>query len=99
MSCQYFNKPVIIMGLIIDVNSEIGAHDWRDLGYLICLRYLFISRAVKNLTYFPLYERNMFELPYDKSTKVIMNYSFLLRLVKILFIYSLIMNLFGQKFG
>ena len=34
------------MVLILDVNSVIGAHVRREIGYLICLRYLFGARAV-----------------------------------------------------
>ena len=39
------------MVLILDGNSEIGAHVWRNLGYLICLRQLFRSQK-KNLVSF-----------------------------------------------
>ena len=28
------------MALILDGNIEIGAHVWRDLGYLICSKHL-----------------------------------------------------------
>ena len=38
------------MVLILDDNSEIGARVGSDLGYLICLRHLFISGAVINLS-------------------------------------------------
>ena len=33
------------MVLILDGNSEIVAHVWRDFVYLICLRHMFKSRA------------------------------------------------------
>ena len=54
------------MLLILDGISQIGAHDWSDLGYLICLRRVFRSRADTNMfvfskkTYFSSYVRNMF---------------------------------------
>ena len=35
-----------------DGNSEKGAHVWSDLGSLICLRHLFRSRAVTDMTSF-----------------------------------------------
>ena len=35
--------------LIIDGNSEIGAHMWS----YFCLKHLFMSRAVTNLIFFP----------------------------------------------
>ena len=66
-------KVIIELGLdasivlILDSNSGIGTHVRSDLGYLICLRHLFRSRAVTNLiflslenTYFPSCVRNMF---------------------------------------
>ena len=31
--------------LKLDGNSEIFAHEWSDLGHLICLRHLFGSRT------------------------------------------------------
>ena len=55
-----------VMVLILDGNSEIGAHAWCHLCYLICLRHLYGSSAVTNLnfscsekTYFPSYVHNM----------------------------------------
>ena len=36
------------MGLILDGDSEIGAHVRIDLGYLICSRHLLRLRAVTN---------------------------------------------------
>ena len=35
--------------LILDGNSEIGAHMSSEIGKLICLRHLFKSTAVANL--------------------------------------------------
>ena len=52
--------------LILDGNSEIGAHVRSNLWYLICLRHWFRPRAVGNCiifsarTYFPLCVRNIF---------------------------------------
>ena len=40
-------KPCMV--LISDGNPEIGVHMQSDLGYLICLRHLFISRAGTNI--------------------------------------------------
>ena len=37
------------MILLLDSNSEIGAHVWSEIGNLICLRYLSRSKAVVNL--------------------------------------------------
>ena len=37
--------------IILDGNSEIGAHLWSTLGYFICLRHLYGSRAVLNLIF------------------------------------------------
>ena len=37
------------MVLILDGNSARGAHNCSDLGYLICIRRLFRSRADTNL--------------------------------------------------
>jgi len=50
------------MVLKINGNSEIGAHVWSDLGYLICLRHMFISRVVIRVekTYHSLYTLNIF---------------------------------------
>ena len=39
--------PCSIMVLILDGNSEIGAQVLSYLGYLICVRYLFSSRAAQ----------------------------------------------------
>ena len=39
----------IAMVLVLDGNVEIGAHVWSEISNLICLRHLFISRAVANL--------------------------------------------------
>ena len=58
----YYTKfPTICgrMALILDGNSELGAHVWSDIRYLICLRHLFSSRLVANLLFFT-YMRNMF---------------------------------------
>ena len=54
MRKQNFSKGIkhlegATMALILDDNSEIGAHVARHLGYLICLRHLFRSKAVKIL--------------------------------------------------
>ena len=59
---------------ILDGDSEIGAHVWRDLGYLICLRHLFRSTAFTNITFFlwkDIYMRNIvtyYKLPCNTST-------------------------------
>ena len=37
------------MVLILDGNSEIGAHVWSDIGYSIRLSHLFSARAITNL--------------------------------------------------
>ena len=42
------------MVLILDGNSEIGAHVWSNLCYLICLRHLIRSKTVTNLI-FPIF--------------------------------------------
>ena len=58
--------PPTLSMVLIDGNSEIGAHVRSNLCYLICLRHLIRSRAVTNRisisekTYFALYVRNMF---------------------------------------
>ena len=39
----------IVMVLILDGNSEIGAHVWSEIGAKICLRHLFRSTAVAGL--------------------------------------------------
>ena len=44
------NSPNMV--LILDDNSEIGAHEWSDLDYLICLRHFFGSREATNLIFF-----------------------------------------------
>ena len=44
---------------MLDGYSEIGAHDWSDLGYLNCLRHLLGPRAVTNLIFF-LKKRHVF---------------------------------------
>ena len=58
---QTLNKLDGIIGqtmvLILDGNSEIGAHIRSTLCYLICLRYSFRWKAV---TYFPSCVRNIF---------------------------------------
>ena len=55
------------MFLILDGNTEIGAHVWSDLSFLICVRYLSRSRTDTNLmlsssekNHFPSYVRNLF---------------------------------------
>ena len=68
------------MVLILDGNSEIGAHLSSNLCYLICVRHLFRSRAVTNLI------NNRFdvihtcvirsELPSDISTMGIDKYTY-----------------------
>ena len=63
------------MAIIIDGNSEIGAHARSNLCYLNCLRHLIRLRAIKNLIFF-LQERPIFldtcatcsELPSNIST-------------------------------
>ena len=45
-------KFICLMVLILAGNSEIGAHVWSDLGYLIDLFKAFVSKAVTNLNYF-----------------------------------------------
>ena len=53
------------MVLVLDGNSEIGAHVWSDLDYLICLRLVYIEGRHKpdlvlsEKTYFPSYVRSM----------------------------------------
>ena len=57
------------MVFIFDSNSEIGAHVRSNLGYLICLLNLYISRAVKDLFYSS--EKTCFplsELPSNRNT-------------------------------
>ena len=44
----FFRACGQIMVLIVDGNSELGAHVGNNLWYLICLRHLIISRAVTN---------------------------------------------------
>ena len=39
------------MVLILDGNSEIGAHLWCDIGQLICLKHLFRPSAVTYLIF------------------------------------------------
>ena len=51
LSCKLY-IIVQVMVLIIDGNSEIGAHVWSYFGYLICERLLFRSRVVANLNYY-----------------------------------------------
>ena len=36
---------VLIVILILDGNSEMGAHVWSNLGYQICLRHLYTSKV------------------------------------------------------
>ena len=48
-----FRKIKFILGaLILDGNSKIGVLLRSDLGYLICLRHFFRTRAVTILSYF-----------------------------------------------
>ena len=47
-----------ILILISDGNSDIGAHVWSNICYLICLRHLFRSRAVTIFFFF--FRRNIF---------------------------------------
>ena len=53
------------MVLVLDGNSEIGAHVWSDLDYLICLRLVYIEGPHKpdlvlsEKTYFPSYVRSI----------------------------------------
>ena len=55
-----------IMVLILDGNSEIGAHVGSNLRCLICLKHFIRLRAVTNQTCFPKCVRNMIsELPSD----------------------------------
>ena len=42
------NNLAVVLGFILDGDLEIGAHVWSDIGYLICSRHLFRSRAVIN---------------------------------------------------
>ena len=44
-------KCVLFMVLILDSQLEIGAHVYSDLGYLICLRHSFSSRAHTKLNF------------------------------------------------
>ena len=46
------NFTVPHMVLILDGNSEIGAHVGSNICYLICLRHLIRSRVVSNSIYF-----------------------------------------------
>ena len=56
---------------ILDDNSEIGAYVRSNLCYLICLRHLIRSRAVKNQV-FPLHARKTCsEIPSEISAKVL----------------------------
>ena len=50
---------VLIVILILDGNSEMGAHVWSNLGYQICLRHLYTSK-VTNLKLFR--EKKLFSL-------------------------------------
>ena len=49
--------------LILDGNSEIGAHFWREIGYLICLRHL-IGAVVNRISF--LLKRVQHALSYHK---------------------------------
>ena len=53
---------------MLDGNSEIVAHVWRDLDDLICFKDLLRSKVVTNLIFFSLELRNMFCVPSNKST-------------------------------
>ena len=47
-----FNCNLILILLIIDGNSEIGAHVWCGrIENLICLRHVFKSTAIENLKF------------------------------------------------
>jgi len=61
------NSTNVIMVLILDGNSEMGAHVRSNLLYVICIIHLIRARAVTNRilffsekTYFSSYVRNMF---------------------------------------
>ena len=43
---------IVVMVLILDDILEIGAHVRGDLGYLICWRHLFKSKAVTHLSFY-----------------------------------------------
>ena len=49
---QVDREPTVLESLYLDGNLEIGAHARSNLSYLICLRYLFRSRAVTNRIFF-----------------------------------------------
>ena len=60
-------ESIVTVVLLLDGNSEIDAHVRINLGYLICLKHLFVyieSSKNMNLSYreglFPLYVCNMF---------------------------------------
>ena len=55
MDVQVSFDVVALMVVILNGNSEIGAQVNRDLGNLICLRYLFRSTAVADTTVFSQY--------------------------------------------
>ena len=46
---RYIDVEVSHGTYILDGHSEIVAHVWSELGYLICLRHSFSLRAVRNL--------------------------------------------------
>ena len=47
---KQYKTYTMVLGL--NGTSEKGAYVWSNLGYLICLSYLFRSTAVTNLTFF-----------------------------------------------
>ena len=49
---NHLSDKVVTMLLILDGNSETGAHVSCGFGYLFCLRHLFKSSAAKNQLYF-----------------------------------------------
>ena len=83
---------VMTMVLILEGNSEIGAHLWSDLGYLIWSRHFFRSRAdlifFKNKIYLPSHLSIIFQVTiqyeyaminYDTINHIFLYFDFFLR--------------------
>ena len=71
-NCLWYNKSlrcISSMVLVLDGNAEIGA-TWHN-GYLLCLRHLFISRAVINtISLLGKTCATCSDLPYNNSTMI-----------------------------
>ena len=64
MKLEKFKNTMV---LILDGNSDVGAHVRIDLGVLVSLRHLFRSRAVTNLTFSSVFLHDQILILFSRS--------------------------------